>query len=424
MVPLRLPESTDVAILGAGPVGLDAALAIAALGRDFVLLEAGEMPAAGVRSWGDVKLFTPWELNLSARMRACLAGQEIAPLLEGNECPTGNEFCALALDPVASAKEIAPHFFTSARVVAIARDGLLKSEEIGTQERAARDFRLLLDTDHGEHLMHARVILDCTGSLHRPHPLGEGGIPAAGERDFERWDPRLLRSLPEFLAVESWQGHRVLLLGGGHSAQTAAVRMADDGASVLWALRRDGRSLEPIPADPLPERARLQERALSFVVGKHPSLRALTSSTVESLRSEATVESAEGGGGHARDSALAGPIRVELRHRDTHGQVTHSEHEVDLIVALVGASGDQTLYRELQVQECYATAGPMRLAAALLGETDASTDCLAQTSQGGDSLVTPEPGYFILGSKSYGRNNTFLLRIGYQQVADVVELLR
>ena len=29
----------------------------------------------------------------------------------------------------------------------------------------------------------------------------------------------------------------------------------------------------------------------------------------------------------------------------------------------------------------------------------------------------------MLGSKSYGRNNTFLLRVGWEQVAEVVEAL-
>ena len=38
----------------------------------------------------------------------------------------------------------------------------------------------------------------------------------------------------------------------------------------------------------------------------------------------------------------------------------------------------------------------------------------------GSSLESPEPGFFILGAKSYGRGSTFLLRTGYEQVADVL----
>ena len=71
--------------------------------------------------------------------------------------------------------------------------------------------------------------------------------------------------------------------------------------------------------------------------------------------------------------------------------------------------------------ECYATSGPMKLAAALLG-SDAA-DCLAQESHGVDTLKNPEPNFFLLGDKSYGRNNTFLLRVGWQQVEEVFEEL-
>jgi hypothetical protein len=63
----------------------------------------------------------------------------------------------------------------------------------------------------------------------------------------------------------------------------------------------------------------------------------------------------------------------------------------------------------------------MRLAAALLSQ--GSADCLAVGGQGAEALLNPEPGFFILGSKSYGRNSSFLLRAGFEQVRDVFRLL-
>ena len=95
--------------------------------------------------------------------------------------------------------------------------------------------------------------------------------------------------------------------------------------------------------------------------------------------------------------------------------------DVDRILSLTGYVGDHRLYRQLQVHECYATSGPMKLAAALLGA--GSDDCLTQESHGADTLVNPEPGFFLLGSKSYGRNPTFLMRVGWQQVEEVFGLL-
>ncbi|MGB1658572.1 MAG: flavoprotein, partial [Longimicrobiales bacterium] len=115
--------------------------------------------------------------------------------------------------------------------------------------------------------------------------------------------------------------------------------------------------------------------------------------------------------------ASVGGIDVSLR--TDGGDIEHVF--VDRIISLTGSVGDARLYRQLQVHECYATSGPMRLAAALLSSS--SVDCLAQQSQGADVLQNPEPDFYILGSKSYGRNSTFLMRVGWEQVDEVFELL-
>jgi hypothetical protein len=63
----------------------------------------------------------------------------------------------------------------------------------------------------------------------------------------------------------------------------------------------------------------------------------------------------------------------------------------------------------------------MNLAAALLKH--AGGDCLTVTAQGPDSLKTPEPNFYIIGAKSFGRNSNFLVRTGFQQVRDVFTLI-
>jgi NADPH-dependent 2,4-dienoyl-CoA reductase/sulfur reductase-like enzyme len=62
-----------VAILGAGPTGLEAALAAAEAGFPFTVYEAAPEPGGNVRTWGHVRLFTPWDLDVSPRMRRHLA---------------------------------------------------------------------------------------------------------------------------------------------------------------------------------------------------------------------------------------------------------------------------------------------------------------------------------------------------------------
>jgi len=74
------------------------------------------------------------------------------------------------------------------------------------------------------------------------------------------------------------------------------------------------------------------------------------------------------------------------------------------------------------VHECYASQGPIKLAASLLGQ--GGGDCLTADTGGADLLKNPEPGFYILGSKSYGRDPRFLLRTGLQQVSQLQEVLQ
>lgn len=395
-------ESLPFAILGAGPVGLEAALAAAEHGRSFVLYEAGDQVAAAVRDWGHVRLFTPWPLNVSPRLRRHLeaAGHDVP---SGDDCPTGAELVEKVLEPASRLPEIAPHLRLGTRALGIGRKGLVKSQEIGSAERASRPFLLLLgDEDGNEWTEQASAVLDCTGSYEVPNSAGDGGIAAPGEGAL---DGEIVRRIPDFASEASqWAGRSILLLGAGHSAQTAAcalARLAEEHPStqVYWVLRRSQPRFDAVEDDPLPERSRLISEALAVACGKAPGFEARYGFVTEELVREGEK------------------VRVTLR-----GESGDRDHVlVDRILSLTGSVGDHALYRQLQVHECYATSGPMKLAAALLGET--SGDCMDQTSHGADTLRNPEPGFFILGSKSYGRNTTFLLRVGWQQVDEVMGLL-
>ena len=94
---------------------------------------------------------------------------------------------------------------------------------------------------------------------------------------------------------------------------------------------------------------------------------------------------------------------------------------VDRIVANVGHTPDAAIHSELQVHLCYASCGPMNLAAALLGQ--GGGDCLEQVRPSADLLANPEPGFYILGAKSYGRNSSFLIRSGLEQIDAVFTAL-
>ena len=390
-------SKAHVAILGAGPVGLEAALACHEHGFSFTIYEAASRVAGHVRDWRHVRMFTPWSMNLSPRMAAVLeaAGK---PLPDKDRCPTGGELVDELLEPVAETSQIAPNLRLASRVLSVGREGLLKHEEIGSAMRARRAFRLLIEDDAGhEHFEHADVVFDCTGNT-VPNSLGGSGVPALGERRFE---DRIDRRVPAPDELKAFAGRRVLLVGAGHSAQTALAALLDAGAGEIHWVPRGGNP-EPLPEDPLPERAVLMTRAAQAAAEPPVGLVVHTETTVESI-----VETASG----SLTVELAGPSGMRR------------EVEVDRVLALTGRVGDHLIYRQLQIHECYATSGPMKLAAALLGASGASGDCLAQTSLGAETLKSPEPGFFILGSKSYGRRNDYLMSVGRQQVDEIFQLL-
>jgi hypothetical protein len=385
-----------IAILGAGPIGLDAALAAADGGYPFTLYEAAPRVGGNVRSWGHVRLFTPWSMNVSPRMRRRLAAPP-----DGPDLPTGDELAGRLLEPIAHLPAIAPHLRLSTAVLSVGREGLLKNEEIATPERARHPFRLLLaGRDGREWTATADVVLDTTGTWGNPNSLGDGGIPAPGERALAH---EIRHDIPD-LETEpaAWAGRTVLLAGSGHSAQTAAQALAElareaPGTRVLWLLRKPDPAWGSPAGDPLSARAALASTAAALAAGAHPSIAARRGAAVEQI---------------AKPNG-----RFEITLRDAAG---HRRIEVDRVLSLTGSVGDHGIYRQLQVHECYATCGPINLSAALLG---AGGDCLAQTTHGAETLVNPEPGFFILGSKSYGRTSTFLLRVGWEQIDEVFGLL-
>ncbi|SCL14999.1 Pyridine nucleotide-disulphide oxidoreductase [Micromonospora nigra] len=386
-----------VAIIGAGPVGLAAALAAADAGWPFTVYESGSGVGGNVRRWGHVRLFTPWSMNVSEPMARHLtaAGHPVPD--DADTCPTGAELVTRLLEPLASLPALAGRIELGTTVLAVGREGLLKHEEIGTDQRAAHPFRILVRRADGTtDVVRAGLVIDCTGNYATPNSTGDGGVPAPGE---EEAGDRIVRQLPDVAGdPDGWAGRSVLLVGAGKSAQTAARDLAALTAAapdtrVHWAVRGTQPGWGAVDDDPLPERQALVESSNRLAEGAQPGFQVLTGVRVDAFRPV----------GDRLGVRLTGAADLEL--------------QVDRVLSLTGHVPDPTLHRQLQVHECYATAAPIALAAELLGEE--AGDCLAQASHGVNVLRNPEPNYFILGAKSYGRNSQFLLRVGYEQVAEV-----
>ncbi|HZI95513.1 MAG TPA: flavoprotein, partial [Patescibacteria group bacterium] len=249
--------------------------------------------------------------------------------------------------------------------------------------------------------LEAEIVMDASGVYDTPAFAGTGGLPARGEIAA---GTRMLHHLGAIdQARDRLRGRRLLLVGHGHSAANAllmleAVAVETPGTRVTWATRSaNRRPVAEAADDPLPERQRVASRANALAAGPPNWLTVARRASIDGLEPEGA------GGGALRVTLSTGGVLV-----------------VDEIIALTGYRPDLGFLSELALEISPATEGAARLARALSGVTD----CLAVPEVGPRDLDSGEPGFYLIGSKSYGRSRTFLIRTGLAQVERILEEIR
>lgn len=401
-----------LAILGAGPVGVEAALEASRSGLRPVLYDAGRI-GQHLRRFAHVRLFTPFAMNSTPLGRETLlrAG---ALLPDDDALLTAGALVERYLEPLCgAASPIGIEVREHARVTHAGREGAAKGPSVSDREvpRGSLPFLLRVEREDGSVANErADFVIDATGVYGSPNDFGTGGLPAIG---LGTVGDSLDRHIPDVTgaARERYAGRRVLLVGSGHSAATALLDFdelarAGAAAAVHWVhrdLRVRGQFFREVPDDPLPARSDLARQA-NAIAGVASWLRRHPGAEIRSLA-----------------PAPGGAVTALLLEGDREQAV-----EVDRVLALVGYRPDLEMTRELRVHHCYESEGPMKLAAAIQaagGGIGSGGDCLAQVPHGPASLETPEPGFYVLGAKSYGRNPGFLLAIGHQQARDALALI-
>jgi thioredoxin reductase len=295
-----------LAVVGAGPIGLAAAIGAQDRGFDVTVFEAGEV-GASLRTWGATRFFTPLRMNVHGA-------------IDDDSLLTGPEYAERILLPLAAKLNVK----TRTPVVSIARRGLARTDYAGHPLRAEKPFRILTSTDE---VFEADVVLDASGSP-SPIPLQARGAASA----------RLIRTLGELDARKNEpRGKRVLVVGHGHSAANALTVLHDAGAEITWAVRTGNRNpCEEIANDPLPERQRVVAAANALA---------------QTIRVErrASMESIEG-------------TTVQL----TGGRSV----EADVIVALIGYRPANDFTTELALETSPVSEGGARLYRAISNITD------------------------------------------------------
>ena len=389
--------TTDpVAIVGAGPIGLAAAAHLVGRGEHPMVFEAAASVGGYVAAWSHVQVFSPWRYNIDEIAAKLLRAHGwMEP--DAETLPTGAELLAQYLRPLAALPELAPHIRLSSRVTRITRAGY---DKMKTEGRDAAPFALRVRGEGGrESTVFARAVIDASGTWGTPNPLGADGIPAPGETDA---GDRIVYGIPAPLGRDRqrFAGRRVLVVGSGHSAFNVLldlVALADEspGTRIAWAIRRAevGQIYGGGIADALPARGQLGARLRAAVSSGRVQL--VTGFKTASVQSAAGDVSLTG-----TDGMVLGPF--------------------DEIIAATGFRPDLSLTQELRLDLDAAVESPRALAPLIDPNVHS---CGTVRPHGVDELSHPEPGFYIVGMKSYGRAPTFLMLTGYEQVRSVVAAL-
>jgi thioredoxin reductase (NADPH) len=195
-----MPESHRVAIIGAGPIGLELAVALKQAGVDYVQLDAAQV--------GSTIQWYPLEMLFHSRAdRLAIAGVPLQ--VPDQQKPKREEYLAYLRAVV---QQFGLEVRTYERVVEARR---LSEGGFELRTRGAA----------GERLYRSDVVVIAIGAMHAPRLLG---IPGEDGPNVSHY----------FSDPHDYFGKRLLVVGGRNSAVETAVRCQRVGALVTMSYRR------------------------------------------------------------------------------------------------------------------------------------------------------------------------------------------
>ena len=373
-------EIEECVVIGAGPVGLAAAVHITERGVAPLVLEAGASAGSNIQSWGHVQLFTPWALNLdelSAR-RLALSGWDYPDLMD---IPTGHEFCRDYLLPLSQLPGLKENIRYGAKVVRVSHQ---------------ESFFHVHTSDGG--LVRARALLDCSGTYDNKRSLPLfSAHEASGSRIFT--------SIPDFAdpgTIDTLLGGIVAVVGGGHSALSSVyglllLREAKPDVKVLWLLNTNTK--ETVVEK---EKTYFKDVPFGYVVD---ALHALDHAVQHDLVDVIT------------EFELTEVVRDQsgVKLTSANGQKVHASSAI----INIGFHPDYGIYENIDEPM-----NPLTCVDGIYEHIKPSENtCLTVREQKLPQLLQETKGHFVLGQKSYGTASTFLLKTGYGQINVVADHL-
>lgn len=390
-------NTIPVAIIGAGPVGLAAAAHLIRRGETPIIFEAGAQIAASVQSWGHVRLFSPWRWCVD-KAAVTLLEKHGWQHPEPATMPTGQDLADSYLIPLAQTPELRNQIHLNARVVAVSRRRIDKMKDAG---RTNAPFVVQVAINGDEERFLVRAVIDASGSWTMPNPIGSDGLYAPGELANAA---HIAYGIPDVLGKERarYAGKHVAVVGGGHSAingilELADLHQAEPGTHITWILRKANvaSAYGGLGDDQLPGRGLLGIRIKQLVDAG--AVKVVTPFFTTRIEREGE--------------------QVRLI-----GETLRGEHSIvaDEVIGATGSRPDLSFLRELRLDLHTSVEAPSAIAPLIDPNLHS---CGSVPPHGEAELRHPEPGFYMVGMKSYGRAPTFLLATGYEQARSVVAAL-
>ncbi|MBL1076376.1 FAD-dependent oxidoreductase [Nocardia sp. 2] len=382
-----------VVVVGAGPVGLAAAAELRERGLTPLVFERGDSAGAAVSEWNHVRTFSRWGELVAPAARRLLDGTGwVAP--QEDSYPTGQEWAGDYLMPLAKAlgDDVVR---LGVEVVGVARRGRDRVVDAG-RDSEPLSVRVR-HADGREERVFARAVIDASGTWGGPNPVGGDGLPALGETAAAEAISYRVPDLDNQTVRARYAGKRTVIAGSGHSALAAIVALAavaksEPGTRITWVLRRGevGNTFGGGKDDQLPARGALGLRAKQAL--DDGLLEVVTGFRTAAVESEAD--------GRVALVSEAG-ARIE---------------GVDQVVALTGFRPELSWLSEIRLNLDPVLQAPVELAPLIDPNVHS---CGTVYPHGVTELSHPEPGFYLVGMKSYGRAPTFLALTGYEQVRSI-----
>ena len=247
----------------------------------------------------------------------------------------------------------------------------------------------MVDAEGHERDTAADIVLDCSGAA-GCGGLGRGGGLAVGEAAARE---RIVHHAPDVLARDRdrFAGQLTLVVGDSLAAAATVVAISQLAREALdthatWITR------QPLPSgdEALPERARLLQAAAACASNEDRHIDHWPGCVIDALHWDASEERFA--------------VDCQGEHEGTHW--------FDTLVAVSDPRPDWSAQRELRLALDPVSDAPQGMAAKLaeLGET--ANRLVFQA----EDFLSPEPNYYVLGAKSYGRDGRFLIAHGLAQI--------